>query len=273
MRGLGKGFTLIELLVVIAIIGILLSVIVPAMNNAKEQCKKLICMNHMKQSGYAFSLYSTENDGYTVVYYAPGNGPRPEVCVQWWSAFIWYDYLPDNRVIYCPSYKGTRRDTRLVDRDRMIKEYQGPYGNPWIGNIGNILWSGPVDGTMKGLSYPSGPGVKKPFKITEYIKSPADNIVLLDAVFPKEDTYPADAWNSFKRWKDLGATKYRDPAGCNEISNASFHGYGETSGLSVRHNWRTNVLYFDGHAGAYDGETLWNMDWRSTGSGNPLDGF
>jgi prepilin-type N-terminal cleavage/methylation domain-containing protein/prepilin-type processing-associated H-X9-DG protein len=253
MRSLRNGFTLIELLVVIAIIGILLSVMVPALNSAKEQCKKMICMNHMKQSGIAFNLYSSENDGYCVIYHNPQREPRPDTCIQWWSVFIWDDYLPDNRVIYCPSYKGPRRDKNLIDRDRLIKEYQGPYGNPWLGNIGNILWMGPVNETMKGLSYPVGPG---------------DNIVLLDAAHPPENVY-----YTFNEWVKAGATKYRDPANCNEVSNALFNGdRGYAWGLSVRHNWRTNVIYFDGHAASCDGEELWNIDWKQKG-GNPLDGF
>lgn len=57
------GFTLIELLVAIAIIVILASFIIPSFRKAKEKANRAVCMNNLKQLGYGFGMYVTENDG------------------------------------------------------------------------------------------------------------------------------------------------------------------------------------------------------------------
>ncbi|MHC4951752.1 MAG: type II secretion system protein [Planctomycetota bacterium] len=57
-----NGFTLIELLVVIAVIALLLSVILPALNNAKLAAKQLVCAAQMKQWTLASLAYTAENN-------------------------------------------------------------------------------------------------------------------------------------------------------------------------------------------------------------------
>jgi prepilin-type N-terminal cleavage/methylation domain-containing protein/prepilin-type processing-associated H-X9-DG protein len=69
-----RAFTLIELLVVIAIIAVLMAILFPALNRAREQGRRAVCLSNLKQLALAWNMYADENDDKIVNGEAAGGG-------------------------------------------------------------------------------------------------------------------------------------------------------------------------------------------------------
>lgn len=72
------GFTLIELLVVVAVIALLISILLPALRDAREQAKIAKCLSNYRQVMISTVQYlSDENDNFCNAYFALGSGDCP----------------------------------------------------------------------------------------------------------------------------------------------------------------------------------------------------
>jgi prepilin-type N-terminal cleavage/methylation domain-containing protein/prepilin-type processing-associated H-X9-DG protein len=122
-----KAFTLIELLVVIAIIAVLMSILMPTLNRAREQGKRANCLNNLKQLYYAWFVYCDDNDDkmvcgdsyeYTAMYSAGGQHYNE-------TPWVWRDWTANMPI----DQKITAIETGgLYPYTRTVKVYRCPTG-------------------------------------------------------------------------------------------------------------------------------------------------
>jgi len=135
-RAVRDAFTLIELLVVIAIIGILASLLLPALASSKEKAKGITCINNLKQLGVAVRMYADENDGKLPTAErlptVPSTPPLPRIC-DLLGPQLGYDTnaLPQqNTVFRCPDDKVQRFEQNGSSYEWNINYSGRPADNP-----------------------------------------------------------------------------------------------------------------------------------------------
>lgn len=74
-RNTQAGFTLVELLVVIGIIAVLIGVLLPALNKARQSANNLKCMANLRSIGQALNIYAAQNKGVLPMGYWDGSNP------------------------------------------------------------------------------------------------------------------------------------------------------------------------------------------------------
>ncbi len=137
----GKKFTLIELLVVIAIIGILASMLMPALASSRERGRSASCTNTLKQYGMANLMYADDYKAFcpvkdpvaNVFYYGERGGGHGSFSYNLARGGFLHPYMGNSaKAMICPSFD--------VGSDLEIAEQVGGIGYnrlSWSGTIGD----------------------------------------------------------------------------------------------------------------------------------------
>jgi prepilin-type N-terminal cleavage/methylation domain-containing protein len=152
------GFTLIELLVVIAIIAILMAILIPTMNRAREQGKRAVCLNNLKGLVLAWLMYTDDNDGRLVRGVAGDNS---------WVKLL--GTLPNERPV--EEQLDAMENGLLFEYAKMTKLYRCPVAGRGEMRTYSIVHS------MNGVKFTGSGEVNT--KLSE-ISRPGERIVFLD---------------------------------------------------------------------------------------------
>ena len=119
--GRTKGFTLVELLVVISIIALLLSILMPSLQSAREQAKRVVCASNLKNMGLALIMYEDDFKGS-----APAVSWNPYMDrSNYWQGQL-APYLGWSGAASKFTYSGKSTRDLLKYPDRMVKVFKCP---------------------------------------------------------------------------------------------------------------------------------------------------
>jgi prepilin-type N-terminal cleavage/methylation domain-containing protein len=100
-RKVQNAFTIVELLIVIAIIGVLIALLLPAIQNAREAARRAQCLNNLKQLGIAFQNYASAEKHFPAGLVSkpyPGQTSHPQTFYRWSSLAQLLPYMGNQSV-------------------------------------------------------------------------------------------------------------------------------------------------------------------------------
>ena len=252
-RSYRKAFTLIELLVVIAIIAMLLSIIIPSLQKAKAAAQSMLCKSNLKQYQFATMMYFSDNNNKLFVF--------DETVEAMTQPFELTELYIDNvnEIRFCESIKAPSsievsnakrpENINVNFADRLLSP--SPMGSPtnWMQGSNKRAWllNGEYSSyTFNGYLYTGEEATG--FKSASQIKSSGLVPVYGDGVWP-------DAWPHHETGIDHRETIL-------EWGRVTF-GDNDTIQRYVtnRHGFKTNMVYFDGHADTIQLIELWQQKW------------
>lgn len=265
-----QGFTLIELLVVIAIIALLMSILMPALGQAREQARSVVCLTNLRNLGTAVMNYSSDNKGLSIpARYRPDTDPVGGARLQ--SEDMW--------------------STILINEDR-INAPKAPSQNeisstPSVlrcpGGTNEIGLTDPAGYLAGGLSFADSEQ-----EIAEAQKHPAGAAGRPNQSTSTDKDYWVHNWYGInaETWKVTDTPFTQIPGDGEEktvlqniegISRpaqaaALFDGFWLLDVFPARINarhinrTRTNIAMLDGHAESFDMDDMPKKNWRSGGS-------
>jgi prepilin-type processing-associated H-X9-DG protein/prepilin-type N-terminal cleavage/methylation domain-containing protein len=227
-----KYFTLIELLVVIAVISILAAMLMPALQQAREQARAASCMSNQKNIGLALNMYTGDWDGFI----PPWGDGDPAVR---WTVMLWDYYGRRPELFVCPS-SPSRSHPNFKNMPTGQVLAPGTVEVGFLRPIQTIKINGQKTGALNKIIGRFGrcnDGTGYWWRMTE-IRKPSDLIYAGDGVAAQVEAGAGYDESHMVGW---GApTTYPES------------GVGSDEGIFPRHNDTANLLFIDGHVGRHD---------------------
>lgn len=243
------GFTLIEILVSIAIIGVLISILVPALHNARKKAKAVVCGTRLRQLGVANELYLNNFNSYPGHKWQLDDGTK----IRWPDAIAMF--LSSEELLICPSVSDW-----IVGRNNSYG-----YNYKYLGSLRN------------NLAGPTPPCERFP---VQRVAAPAKTIAYADCDGVGW-TKPYIADQSIKDPDALGQHGYTldptfIPVHSNQTINAdgivdSFAYREYRSYISDRHQGGSTAVWVDGHVSQIRPKDVYkdNSSWNGFGREEP----
>jgi prepilin-type processing-associated H-X9-DG protein len=212
---------LVELLVVIGIIGLLTSILLPALSRAKAKSQSAVCVNRLRQTGLALSMYLSEYRRY------PPFANTQHLWAEW--LYPYQKLSPTNRDWHCPAYLSHGGSMAF----KLPPESPGPWSYSYNAfGVSGMSDAFQLDGVIKQVPH-FGLGLSSRVLTGTFLES---EVLVPSEMYAVADSRLFRDPGPFSRFRRLQGLAWMDPyySGMNQEAGP-FHGPGY------------NILFCDGH--------------------------